>query len=264
MILCGGKGARLRQETEWRPKPMVEVGGKPILWHVMRNFAEHGFREFVICLGYRGEMIREYFANYAALTHDVTIELGATRERWEPRTRDELADCRVTLVDTGQETLTGGRVTRVAPYLTDERFLVSYGDAACNLDASALLRFHLAHGAAATVTAVRATSRFGVLELESDHTVREFREKPELNDWISAGYFVFERGVLPELGGDDVMLEQAPMNALAARGELKAYRHEGFWQPMDTYREYELLNALWAAGDPPWLRPEAVGRTLVD
>jgi glucose-1-phosphate cytidylyltransferase len=251
VILCGGKGSRLREETEYKPKPMVQVGGRPILWHVMRNFAVHGFREFVICLGYRGELIREYFLQYRAMSQDFTVQLGA-----QPETSfdgaDELDGCRVTLVDTGQETGTGGRVGRAATYLTGERFIVSYGDAAANLDASALLGFHQAHGRLATVTAVRATSRFGVLEL-ADDTVLSFSEKPLLDDWISAGYFVFERAVLDRLGGDESMFEHEPLQTLAREDELRAFRHHGFWQPMDTHREYELLNDLWERGSPPWL-----------
>ena len=254
VILCGGKGTRLREETEYKPKPMVSVGGRPILWHVMRNFAAHGFRDFVICLGYRGELIREYFLHYRAMSHDLTLVLAADGEVGYRHGPDDLAGCRVTLVDTGQETATGGRVLRVAPYLTADRFIVSYGDAAANVDADALLEFHRGHGCLAKVTAVRPTSRFGVLELEGD-VVNSFMEKPRLDDWINAGYFVFERAVLPRIRGDDTTLEHEPLQSLARDDELRAFRHEGFWQPMDTYREYELLNDLWDAGDPPWMRP---------
>jgi glucose-1-phosphate cytidylyltransferase len=258
VILCGGKGTRLREETEYKPKPMVEVGGKPILWHVMRNFALHGFRDFVICLGYRGELIREYFLHYRAMTQDFSVRLGADADAHTAHHEidDVLDGCRVTLVDTGQETATGGRVARVASYLTGERFVVSYGDAISNLDPAALYRTHLAHGHLATATAVRATSRFGVLMLDGD-AVLQFSEKPLLHDWISAGYFVFERTVLERFGDDDSMFEQGVLPGLAADGELRAYRHEGFWQPMDTYREYELLNDLWQSGAPPWLMEPA-------
>jgi glucose-1-phosphate cytidylyltransferase len=254
VILCGGKGTRLREETEYKPKPMVEVGGKPILWHVMRNFAGHGFRDFVICLGYRGELIREYFLHYRAMSQDFTARLGAESETVYREGADVLDGCNVTLVDTGQETETGARVARVAAYLDADRFVVSYGDGLANLDAAGLLEFHCAHGRQATVTAVRATSRFGVLELDDD-TVVSFSEKPLLDDWINAGYFVFERAVLERFDPEEGMLEHAPMQALARENELRAFRHEGFWQPMDTYREYELLNGLWASGAPPWLEP---------
>lgn len=252
VILCGGKGARLREETEYKPKPMVEIGGRPILWHVMRNFAVHGYRDFVICLGYRGDMIREYLLHYRAMSQDVTLQLGGANEAAHHDLGDELEGCTVTLVDTGEETGTGGRLKRVAPYLRDDRFVVSYGDGVANLDAADLLRFHRSHGRLATVTAVRAISRFGVLELEGE-AVTSFSEKPLLDDWISAGFFVFERAILERLG-DDGMFELDPLPSLAREGELRAFRHEGFWQPMDTYREYELLNDLWASGEAPWFR----------
>jgi glucose-1-phosphate cytidylyltransferase len=262
VILCGGKGTRLREETEYKPKPMVEVGGKPILWHVMRSFAASGFREFVICLGYRGEMIREYFLHYRAMSRDVSVSLGADSAVVHHGGSDELEGCRVTLVDTGQETATGGRVARVAPYLTDDRFIVSYGDAVSNLDAGGLFGFHRSHGRLATVTAVQATSRFGVLEFEGD-AVASFSEKPRLDDWISAGYFVFERPVLDLFTDDDCMLEREPMQTLTRGDELRGFRHHGFWQPMDTYREYELLNDLWQRGDPPWLGRPAPAESRV-
>jgi glucose-1-phosphate cytidylyltransferase len=252
VILCGGKGARLREETEYKPKPMVEIGGRPILWHVMRNFALHGFRDFVICLGYRGDMIREYFLHYRAMSEDVTVQLGGSSEAAYGDLGDELDGCKVTLVDTGEETGTGGRLKRVAPYLRDERLVVSYGDGVANLDAAGLLDFHRANGRLVTVTAVRAISRFGVLELAGD-TVTSFSEKPLLDDWISAGFFVFERAVLDEIG-DDGMFELDPLPRLAREGALGAFKHEGFWQPMDTYREYELLNGLWALGEAPWFK----------
>jgi glucose-1-phosphate cytidylyltransferase len=255
VILCGGKGARLREETEYKPKPMVEIGGRPILWHVMRTFAIHGFRDFVICLGYRGEMIREYILHYRAMNHDFTVLLGTLGEAEYGEVGDELAGCRVTLVDTGEETGTAGRLKRVAPYLSADRFIVSYGDGVANLEADALLRFHREHGRLATVTAVRAISRFGVLELVDDSVVT-FSEKPMLDDWISAGFFVFEREVLRRLG-EDGMFEHEPMQSLAHEGELRAFKHHGFWQPMDTYREYELLNDLWSTGEPPWLTQRA-------
>jgi glucose-1-phosphate cytidylyltransferase len=252
VILCGGKGTRLREETEYKPKPMVEVGGKPILWHVMRSFAVHGFRDFIICLGYRGELIREYFLHYRAMGQDFTVTLGAEADVVYGGGRDELDGCKVTLVDTGEETATGGRVARVSPYLESDRFIVSYGDGVSNVDMSALHAFHLEHGRLATVTAVRAVSRFGVLEL-SGVDVESFSEKPQLEDWISAGYFVFDRAVLDRVAGDDCVLEHEPVQGLARNGQLVAFRHHGFWQPMDTYREYEALNALWDAGSAPWL-----------
>jgi glucose-1-phosphate cytidylyltransferase len=254
VILCGGKGTRLREETEYKPKPMVEIGGKPILWHVMRSFAANGFREFVICLGYRGELIREYFLHYRTMSQDFTASLDMDPHIVHHGGPEPLDGCKVTLVETGQETATGGRVARAAPYLEGARFIVSYGDAVSNLDTRALLEFHRSHGKLGTVTAVRPTSRFGVLDLEGDTVVR-FREKPRLDDWISAGYFVLEQPMLERIGGDDCALEREPLARLAGDGELRAFRHDGFWQPMDTYREYELLNDLWNRGDAPWLQP---------
>ena len=253
MILCGGKGARLREETEYKPKPMVEIGGRPILWHVMRNFALHGFREFVICLGYRGDMVREYFLHYRAMNQDFTLRLGGEGEATYGELGDELEDCRVTLVDTGEETGTAGRIKRVGPYLREQDFVVSYGDGVANLDAAGLVAFHRSHGRLGTVTAVRAISRFGVLELSGDE-VASFSEKPLLDDWISAGFFVFERNFLERIT-HDAMFEHDPLPQLAREKELCAFRHEGFWQPMDTYREYELLNRLWQSGEPPWFKP---------
>jgi len=233
------------------------VGEKPILWHVMRAFAASGFREFVICLGYRGELIREYFLHYRSMSRDFTLALGAEPEIVHHGGPEDLEGCRVTLVETGQETATGGRVQRAAPYLPHDRFIVSYGDAVTNLDARALIDFHRSHGKLGTVTAVRPTSRFGVLDLNGD-IVTGFREKPRLDDWISAGYFVLERQVLERIDGDDCALELAPLASLARDGELHAFRHDGFWQPMDTYREYELLNDLWTSGDAPWLKTPAM------
>jgi glucose-1-phosphate cytidylyltransferase len=244
VILCGGRGTRLREETEHRPKAMVDVGGNPILWHVMRLFVRHGLREFVICLGYKGELIREYFSSDPAETGDVRLMLPAAGA-------GGLGGCTVTLVDTGQETATGGRVARVSSYLGQDRFALTYGDGVSNVDVQGLLAFHERHGRLATVTAVPAVSRFGVLELDGDD-VSSFSEKPQLDDWISAGYFVFRRQVLERLDGDECVLEHGPLQTLAQEGELNAFRHRGFWQPMDTYREYELLNELWRSG-APWL-----------
>jgi glucose-1-phosphate cytidylyltransferase len=255
VILCGGKGTRLREETEYKPKPMVEVGGKPILWHIMRNFAADGFQHFVLCLGYRGDMIREYFLHYRAMTHDVTVRLsdGAYVGLEYHGGRDELAGCSVTLVETGAETMTGGRVARAAPYLTHDRFIVTYGDAVSDINAAALLRFHVAHGRTGTMTVVQPASRFGVAELARADRVASFSEKPRLEGWINVGHFVFEREFLARLSGDSCTLEHEPLRSLAGDHQLNAFRHRGFWQPMDTFREYELLNDLWNTGTPPWL-----------
>jgi glucose-1-phosphate cytidylyltransferase len=262
IILCGGKGTRLREETEYKPKPMVEIGGRPILWHIMRAFANDGFRHFILCLGYRGEMIREYFLHYRAMESDFTVTLGTdTSIRYHAGSTD-LDGCEVTLVETGAETLTGGRVKRAARYVEGDRFIVTYGDAVSNVDFAGLCAFHEREERNATATVVSPISRFGVVDLVGEN-IQSFHEKPKLEGWVNAGYFVFDRPVLDRLnGGDSSVLEEEPLRSLAADGQLSAFRHEGFWQPMDTYREYELLNELWQTGEAPWLT--ASKRSAVD
>jgi glucose-1-phosphate cytidylyltransferase len=251
VILCGGLGTRMREETEFRPKPLVEVGGRPVLWHIMKLYAHHGFRDFVLCLGYRGNMIKEYFLNYEAMMNDFTICLGHKHQVSYHDAHQE-QDFRVTLADTGLETMTGGRVLRAGKYVTDHTFLVTYGDGLSDVDIRSLLDFHRSHGRLATITTVRPVSRFGVLEMEDDGRVIHFEEKPQLDGWASAGFFVFNRGVLDYLTGDDCVLEREPLERLAREGELIAYRHRGFFFAMDTYREYKHLNDLWAGGEAPW------------
>lgn len=252
VILCGGQGTRLREETEYRPKPLVEVGGRPILWHIMKTYAYYGLHEFVLCLGYRGNMIKEYFLSYEAMNNDFTICLGAKNHIvYHDAHREQ--DFRVTLADTGLESMTGARVKRVQRYLDDDTFMVTYGDGISDLNIGALLDFHHAHGRLATVTTVRPMSRFGVLELDPDGQVMSFAEKPQLDGWASAGYFVFNRRVLDYLSAEpDCILEREPLERLAAEGQLLAYRHQGFFYAMDTYREYLYLNELWNSGAAPW------------
>jgi glucose-1-phosphate cytidylyltransferase len=253
VILCGGQGTRLREETEFRPKPLVSVGERPILWHIMKLFSHAGLRDFVLCLGYRGNMIKEYFLNYEAMNNDFTICLG---KRQAVHFHDAHAeqDFHVCLADTGQETMTGGRLKRVARYIDSDPFILTYGDGLADVDVRALLEFHQAHGKLATVTTVRPTSRFGILDLEDDGRVSRFAEKPRSQGWASAGFFVFNRRMLDYLDGegDDCVLERRPLERLCADGELMAYRHEGFFFAMDTYREYQYLNDLWAQGQAPW------------
>jgi glucose-1-phosphate cytidylyltransferase len=251
IILCGGQGTRLREETEFRPKPMVEVGGRPILWHIMKIYAKHGFRDFVLCLGYQGQMIKEYFLNYEAMNNDFSISLGG-RKQIEYHGHHEEQDFRVTLVDTGLETMTGGRILRVKPYVEGDTFLVTYGDGVADIDLSRLLRFHQEHGRLATVTTVKPTSRFGLLELGNDARVTSFSEKPQVEGWMSAGFFVFDRRMFDYLTGDDCILERMPLERLASEDQLMAYRHEGFFFAMDTYREYQHLNRIWDSGKAPW------------
>jgi glucose-1-phosphate cytidylyltransferase len=251
VILCGGLGTRLREETEFRPKPMVEIGGKPILWHIMKLFAHYGLKEFILCLGYRGNMIKEYFLNYEAIGSDFTIELSTPRAI-EYHGQHEEHDFKVTLADTGPNTMTGGRVKRIERFIQRDTFIVTYGDGLADVNINDLLEFHRGHGKLATLTSVRPISRFGILDLESDGRVKRFAEKPQADGWINAGFFVFNRGVFDYLGGDACVMEHEPMERLAADGQLVAFRHNGFFFAMDTYREYEALNRIWESGPVPW------------
>ncbi len=242
----------MREETEFRPKPLVEVGGRPILWHIMKLYAHHGFRDFVLCLGYRGNMIKEYFLNYEAMNNDFTICLGKKEQLVFNGDHEERDFC-VTLADTGSETMTGGRLKRVARYLADDRrFMVTYGDGVSDVDIDALVKFHKSHGKLATVTTFRPVSRFGILNISVESEVRSFMEKPRADAWASAGFFVFEREVLDLIDGCDVTLEREPLQLLAAQGQLMAYPHDGFFYAMDTYREYQILNEKWNSGEAPW------------
>lgn len=250
VILAGGLGTRLREETEFRPKPMVEVGGKPILWHLMKLFAFHSITDFVIPIGYRGQVIRDYFMNYEARTNDFTIRLGHTHEIEYHNSHMETG-WNVTVVETGPETPTGGRVRQIERYVHGERFITTYGDGLADVNLDKLIAFHESHGKLATVTTVRPPSRFGILEIEPDGSVARFREKPLSDDSVNAGFFVFEPQVFDYLT-EDTALEVEPLEALAADGQLMAFPHDGFWQAMDTYRELVLLNSLWQKGDAPW------------
>jgi len=251
VILCGGQGTRLREETEFRPKPLVEVGGKPVLWHIMKSYAHYGFRDFVLCLGYRGNMIKEYFLNYEAMNNDFTICLGQ-RSQVDFNGAHKEQNFRVTLADTGQETMTGGRIKRIEKYVDGDTFLVTYGDGVADVNVTGLLAFHESHGRIATVTAVRPHSRFGILETASDGQVLEFNEKPQLDGRASAGFFVFDRKMFEYIEADDCILEREPLERLATEGQLMAYHHDGFFFAMDTYREYLYLNGLWDSGKAPW------------
>ena len=250
VILCGGLGTRLREETEFRPKPMVDIGGRPILWHIMKNFAHHGFNEFVLCLGYRGNLIKEYFLNYEAMNNDFSMCLG---QRTQIRYHGHHAEqgLGVTLADTGLNCMTGGRVRKVERYVDGDRFLLTYGDGLSDIDLRSLVDYHKSHGKLATVTTVPPRSRFGMVEL-SGNRVSSFTEKPKLDGWISAGHFVLERKVFDYLGGEDCIFEREPLERLAADGQLMAYRHDGFFYAMDTYREYQYLKEVWECGNAPW------------
>jgi len=250
VILAGGRGTRLAEETSVRPKPMVEVGGRPILWHIMRMFAAHGSTDFLVACGHKGEVIKEYFHHFNLHTNDFLVDLGSGRV-------DVLGqreyDWRVGVVDTGQATMTGGRIRRLEPLLEGKRFFVTYGDGLADVDIDELLRFHTAHGKLATVTAVHPPARFGALELDGQSVVRFAEKAHDAQDWINGGFFVFEPAVLDYLTGDDCVLEREPLERLASEGQLEAFRHTGFWQPMDTLRERNLLEALWNEGDAPWV-----------
>ncbi len=248
-ILAGGLGSRLQEETSIRPKPMVEIGGKPILWHILNIYAAHGFTEFMVALGYKGESIKEYFLNWYALNNDLTVDLS--RGRTEVHGANQPA-WKVHLVDTGLETQTGGRIKRLRERLSNGTFMLTYGDGVANVDVRRLVEFHRSHGKLATVTAVRPPSRFGSFVLDGGRIV-EFVEKPQSGEgWINGGFFVLEPAVFDFIAGDETMWEREPMERLAAEGQLMAYQHEGFWQPMDTLREKRILEDLWAKGKAPW------------
>ena len=251
VMLCGGLGTRLREETEFRPKPLVEIGGRPILWHIMKMYAHAGYRDFVLCLGYRGNMIKEYFLNYEAMNSDFTICLGR-RSQIEYNNDHTEQDIRLTLADTGLPTMTGGRVKRIQKYIDDDTFMMTYGDGVGDVDIRRLLDFHKSHGKIATVTAVTPSSRFGMVQTDSQGQVVGFLEKPKTSGRASAGFFVFQRRIFDYLWGDDCTLEREPLERLAKDGELMAYEHDGFFYAMDTYREYEYLNELWAKNQAPW------------
>lgn len=249
VILAGGLGTRLSEETTVRPKPMAEIGEKPMLWHIMKTYSHYGFNEFVICLGYKGYMIKEYFSNYFLHNCDVTFDMHTNEISVHQNVNEPW---KVTLVDTGAETMTGGRVKRIQPYVAGETFMMTYGDGVADVDISALIEFHAAHGKAATLTAVQPLGRFGALDLEGD-SVLSFREKPLGDgDWINGGYMVLEPSVFDHIDGDATVFEHEPMQSLAVDGELIAFQHMGFWQPMDTLRDKMQLEKLWDSGEAPW------------
>ena len=250
VILAGGLGTRLSEETATRPKPMIEIGGKPILWHILKLYSHHGINDFVICCGYKGYVIKEYFANYFLHMSDVTFDMRSNEmcvhhKRAEP--------WRVTLVDTGDNSLTGGRLARVAEHVRDEQeFCFTYGDGVGDVDITATIEFHRSHGKEATLTATFPPGRFGALDIR-DNQVHSFREKPKGDGaMINGGFFVLSPSVLRHIKGDDIMWEAEPLTALADSGQLMAYEHSGFWQPMDTLRDKQLLESLWQSGQAPW------------
>lgn len=249
VILAGGLGTRISEETSVKPKPMIEIGGKPVLWHIMKLYSHHGITDFVICLGYKGYVIKEYFANYFLHMSDVTFDMTSNRMEIHQNSAEPW---KVTLVDTGEKTMTGGRLKRVAKYLGDEAFCFTYGDGVADVDVGKLAQFHRRHGKLATVTAVQPPGRYGALEMEGD-AVRGFMEKPQGDGgWINGGFFVLSPKVIGYIEGDATSWESDPLEALARDRQLAAYSHRGFWQPMDTLRDRNHLEELWQTGRAPW------------
>lgn len=251
VILAGGYGTRLSEYTETIPKPMVLVGGRPIIWHIMKTYASFGFNDFNIALGYKAEVVKEYFLNYRSLNADFTVNLsnGVIKSH-----QNDQIDWNVTLIQTGLKSMTGGRVKRMQSFIGKERFMLTYGDGVANIDIGKLLKFHKSHGKMVTVSAVHPGARFGELEM-NDNRVTSFQEKPQTSQgWINGGYFVIEPEFFDLISGDDVILEKEPLETVARMGELMAYRHDGFWQCMDTKRDHDALEEMWSTGKPQWVR----------
>ncbi len=250
VILCGGLGTRLSEETHLKPKPMVEIGGHPILWHIMKIYERHGLTDFVLALGYKGDVIKDYFLNYHARLSDLTVQLKSGQVDYENPTAE---DWSVSLIDTGSNTMTGGRLLRLKQHLVSSgTFMLTYGDGVSNVDLTALMAFHRSHGRTATVTAVRPPVRFGELSIEKNR-VTKFQEKPQAGEgWINGGFFVFESSIFDFITDDSTLLEREPLERLAEKGELMVYHHQGYWQCMDTLRDKTTLDDLWVSGKAPW------------
>lgn len=250
VILAGGLGTRIREETEFKPKPMVEIGGRPILWHIMKHLSYYGVDRFIICVGYKGDIIRDYFLNYRSRNNDFTVSLGSRSDLTFHSDHQE-SNWSVTVAETGALTNTGGRVFEVQKYVSGEKFLCTYGDGISDIDINLLRDFHDQRNQVATVTAVRQTSRFGVMDLDSSSNVTSFKEKPQNEGWINGGFFIFKPQIFDYLN-PNIVLENEPLRLLSREEQLSAFKHEGFWQPMDTFRESKLLNDLWSSGKAPW------------
>lgn len=250
VILAGGYGTRFSEETDLKPKPMIEIGGKPILWHIMKIYSHYGFNDFIICLGYKGYIIKEYFMNYFIHMSDLKVNLSqgsfealnSYSENWN-----------VAMVDTGLDTMTGGRIKRIQKYLNNEPFLLTYGDGVSDIDINELIQFHKSHGKAATITAVQPTGRFGAIDISDRNMVNSFYEKPAGDGgWVNGGFFVLEPEIFDYIAGDEITWEREPLESLARENKLAAYKHNGFWKPMDTLRDKRELEALWNSGNAPW------------
>lgn len=252
VILAGGLGTRISEESHLKPKPMIEIGGRPILWHIMKLYSHYGFNDFIVCLGYKGYVVKEYFANYVLHNADITVDLASGAIEYHATNHEPW---RVTLVETGADTMTGGRLKRVAPYLAaDEPFFMTYGDGVADLDLRRLAAFHKEHGKAATITAVAPPGRFGALEIQEGRVERFAEKPPGDNGLINGGFFVLDPSVVDRIAGDAIVWEREPLEGLAHDGELMAFRHDGFWAAMDTLRDKNVLEGLWASGEAPWRR----------
>lgn len=250
VLLAGGFGTRLSEETEIKPKPMIEIGGKPILWHIMKIYSHYGYNDFVICLGYKGYVIKEYFANYFLHMADITFDMANNQMEVHEKHAEPW---KVTLVETGANTMTGGRIKRVQPYIGDEPFMVTYGDGVSDVDISTLVEFHKNHGKIGTMTAVQPSGRFGALDMSNDNQVLSFKEKPKGDgSWINGGFFVFQPEIFDYIEGDSTIFEKGPLENLAKQEELFSYKHSDFWKPMDTLREKNEMEDLWSSGKAPW------------
>ena len=252
VLLAGGFGTRISEESHLRPKPMIEIGGKPILWHIMKYYSSFGFNEFIICCGYKQHVIKEWFANYYLHNSDITLDFTKGNEM---TVHNNVAEpWKVTMIDTGLNTMTGGRIKRIQPYVGNEPFMLTYGDGVSNVDLKALVRFHQEHGKIATMTAVNVGQQFGVLEIDKDGTINKFREKNDSDGGvINAGYMVLNPEIFDYIDGDDTVFEKKPLETVAAEGQLKAYMHKGFWKCMDTQRDKEQLEKMIASGEAPWM-----------
>lgn len=249
VLLCGGKGTRLREETEYKPKPMVEVGGRPILWHIMKNYASYGFNEFILCLGYKQECVRQFFLNYEFMNNDFTIHLNSKEKTLHHYRHSE--DWEVTLVDTGLETPKGGRLKLIEPYVDRDTFMVTYGDGVADVNIKELCAYHKAHQKLATFTGVHPVSRFATVKVDGQGQVSSWKEKRQIEEYVNAGFFVFNREIFKYLKKNEE-LEEGPMERLTAKGQVVMFRHEGFWQCMDTFRDHQLLESIWNSGKAPW------------
>ncbi len=251
VILCGGEGTRLREETEFKPKPMVTVGGKPIIWHIMKGYSKFGFKRFILCLGYKGESIKEYFLHSDLMSNDLTLRMGRRQEDQIHRLGPE-DDWTITFADTGLKSQTGARIKRIQKYVDTDRFMVAYGDGVSDINISTLADFHAKSGRIGVLTGVRPPSRFGLMDLDGDKVIR-FREKPKIDEYVNAGYYVFKKEMFDWIKDDEsCMIEREPLGRLASEGQLGIYKYEGFWHMMDTYKDYLDLNRMWDSGHVPW------------